>query len=178
MNLGSPLEAVLGDITTQATDAIVNAANPTLMGGGGVDGAIHAAAGPDLLRECREIRRTEYPDGLPTGEAVTTGAGHLPSRFVIHTVGPRYWEHVDGGAELLADCHRNSLAQARRVGARTVAFPAISCGVYGWRTSQAAPIAVDAVRSDVAEHGGIDLVRFVLFNEGASADFVRAVQLG
>ena len=168
------IEVVRGDITAQATDAIVNAANSSLMGGGGVDGAIHAAAGPDLLDACRQLRRTQYPDGLPTGAAVATDAGALPARFVIHTVGPKHWEHPDGGSALLAACHTNSLHEARRVGANSVAFPAISCGVYGWQPVQAAPIAVSAVRDFCDTYDGIDLVRFVLFNDDAFDAFSAA----
>ena len=167
------IEVVRGDITAQDTDAIVNAANSSLMGGGGVDGAIHAAAGPALLDACREVRRTRYPDGLPTGRAVATGAGQLDARFVIHTVGPKHWEHSDGGSELLAECHTNCLAEARRVGAASVAFPAISCGVYGWMPEQAAPIAIRSVREFCETHDGIDLVRFVLFNDDAFEAFTR-----
>ena len=168
------IEVVRGDITSQTTDAIVNAANSSLMGGGGVDGAIHAAAGPELLAACVELRRTRFPDGLPTSAAVATGAGGLPSRFVIHTVGPKHWEFPDGGADLLAACHTNCLAEARRVGAASVAFPAISCGVYGWQPAQAAPIAIHAVRDFLDTRDGIDLVRFVLFNDDAFEAFTMA----
>lgn len=173
------IEAVLGDITTQQVDAIVNAANESLLGGGGVDGAIHAAAGPQLLDDCRAVRRTAYPEGLPTGQAVTTPAGLLPARYVIHTVGPRHWEHPDGGADLLRDCHRHVLEEADRIGAVSVAFPAISCGVYGWSPAAAAPIAVAAVREYARTHpeSGITLVRFVLFGPSALAPFEAAVSV-
>lgn len=169
------IEAVRGDITAQNLDAIVNAANSTLLGGAGVDGAIHVAAGPVLLEECRAVRVDRYPRGLPVGQAVATGAGALSASFVIHTVGPKRWEYPDGGAQLLADCHTSSLREALRVGARSVAFPAISCGVYGWSAQKAAPIAVAAVQDFLTRHEGVDLVRFVLFNDDAFHAFRAAV---
>ena len=170
------VEAVRGDITEQSLDAIVNAANSGLLGGGGVDGAIHAAAGPILDEDCRRLRASTYPDGLPTGEAVATRGGDLPARSVVHTVGPRHWEHADGGADLLAACHVASLTVADELGAATIAFPAISCGVYGWSARDAAPIAVGAVRDYLREHpeSGITLVRFVLFDERALSAFEEA----
>jgi O-acetyl-ADP-ribose deacetylase len=173
--MAATIEVVRGDITAQAVDAIVNAANSSLMGGGGVDGAIHAAAGPQLLTECQALRRDRLPNGLPVGKAATTGAGQLPARFVIHTVGPKHWEHADGGIELLADAHRTSLAEADRVGATSVAFPAISCGVYGWQPADAAPVAVKAVRESLDRFPNISLVRFVLFNDDAYEAFRSAV---
>lgn len=171
------IEVVRGDITQQRVDAIVNAANSSLLGGGGVDGAIHAGAGPQLLTSCRAVRRDQWPDGLPTGAAVTTIAGNLSARFVIHTVGPKHWEHPDGGAELLAGCHRASLDEAQAHGCSSIAFPAISCGVYGWSPEQAAPIAVGAVRDWLHEHADstITLVRFVVFNDAALHAFTAAV---
>lgn len=170
------VEVVRGDITRQRVDAIVNAANSSLLGGGGVDGAIHAAAGPRLLDACREIRRSQWPDGLPTGEAVATTAGELPVRHVIHTVGPKHWEHPDGGEQLLTACHRASLDQAHGLGCSSIAFPAISCGVYGWAPEQAAPIAVGAVREWLEHHPDttIALVRFVVFNDEALRAFTVA----
>ncbi len=170
------LEVVRGDITRQRVDAIVNAANSSLLGGGGVDGAIHRAAGPTLLQECRRLRATVLPDGLATGRAVATPGGALPAQWVVHTVGPRYWEHPDGGAELLASCHQSSLTVAAEVGSRSVAFPAISCGAFGWRAVDAAPIAVGAVRSWAAGSDAIELVRFVLFDEESLAAFELAAQ--
>jgi O-acetyl-ADP-ribose deacetylase (regulator of RNase III) len=169
------IEVVRGDITEQAVDAIVNAANSSLMGGGGVDGAIHAAAGPQLLAECQALRRDRLPNGLPVGKAATTGGALLPARFVIHTVGPKHWEYPDGGIELLAAAHRTSLAEADRVGATSVAFPAISCGVYGWQPADAAPIAVTAVRESLDRYPNISLVRFVLFNDDARNAFATAI---
>ena len=153
----------LGDITEQDVDAIVNAANHTLMGGGGVDGAIHRRGGPEILAECKKLRESQYPDGLPTGQAVATTAGRLKARWVIHTVGPTYAESKDK-SPLLADCFRNSLRIADELGAATVAFPAISTGVYRWPVDDAARIALDTVRvSDTR----LDEGRFVLFDRSA-----------
>lgn len=170
------IEVVRGDITQQRVDAIVNAANAALLGGGGVDGAIHAVAGPQLLAACREIRRTQWPDGLPTGAAVTTSAGDLAARFVIHTVGPKYWEYADGGAELLVSCHARAMDEAMRHRCSSIAFPAISCGVYGWSPAQAAPLAVGAVRAWFEDHpnSSITLARFVVFNDEALEHFAAA----
>jgi O-acetyl-ADP-ribose deacetylase len=154
---------VQGDITEQDVDAIVNAANHTLLGGGGVDGAIHRRGGPEILAECEKIRQEKYPDGLPTGEAVATTGGRLRARWVIHTVGPTYAESKDK-SQLLADCFRNSLQLADELGAATVAFPAISTGVYRWPLDDAARIALETVR---ASDTRLDEVRFVLFNQRA-----------
>lgn len=159
------IQLLQGDITDQAVDAIVNAANSTLLGGGGVDGAIHRRGGPTILEECRELRRTRYPDGLPTGEAVLTGAGDLPARHVIHTVGPIWRGGNAGEPELLAAAYRNSLALAREAGLRSIAFPSISTGAYGFPTDRAAPIALGTVRDFLREHQRpITTVRFVLFS--------------
>ena len=167
------IEAVEGDITAQPVDAIVNAANSSLLGGGGVDGAIHAAAGPALLEACREVRRTAYPEGLPVGAAVATPAGNLPARWVIHTVGPnRHAGQTDPA--LLASCFTASLAEAARVRATTVAFPAVSAGVYGWDAEEVARIAVATVRG-ATHHDELELVRFVLFGERTYAAFTRAL---
>ncbi len=160
-----------GDITRQSADAIVNAANPSLLGGGGVDGAIHRAGGPSILAECRELRRTRFPDGLPTGRAVATTAGDLPARWVIHTVGPVYADREDRSA-LLASCHTESLRVADELGARSVAFPAISTGVYGYPLELAAPVAVGAV-ADAGTR--VQEVRFVLFDDRALEAFERAL---
>ena len=162
---------VRGDITKQEADAIVNAANCSLMGGAGVNGAIHRAGGPAILEECRRVRAERFPDGLPTGEAVATTAGNLPARWVIHTVGPVY----SGSEEdpvLLASCHRESLRVAEELGAHAVAFPAISTGVYGYPLELAAPVAVEAVRDAPAS---IEEIRFVLFDGRAHAAFERAL---
>jgi len=160
-----------GDITEQRVDAIVNAANSSLLGGGGVDGAIHRRGGPAILEECQEIRRTRYPEGLPTGEAVATAGGNLPARWVIHTVGPVYSGSPDD-PRLLASCHTESLRIADELGAMVVAFPAISTGVYGYPLSLAAPIAIASVR-DVDTK--VEEVRFVLFGEDAYRAFERAL---
>ena len=163
------IEAVRGDITEQAVDAIVNAANSSLLGGGGVDGAIHRVGGPEILAECRALRAGRYGGGLPTGQAVATTAGRLPARWVIHTVGP-VWSSSADRSELLADCHRNSLRVAAELGASTVAFPAVSTGVYRWPVKSAAEIAVAAVK-DVLRDSPVALVRFVLFDEDAYEAF-------
>ncbi len=162
----------LGDITEQQVDAIVNAANSSLMGGGGVDGAVHRRGGHAILEACRELRRTRYPDGLPTGEAAATPAGDLPATWVIHTVGPVYSAAEDRSA-LLASCYAESLRIADAMGAASVAFPAISTGAYGYPLDKAAVIAVKTVattRTRVKE------VRFVMFSEAARAAFAEALR--
>ena len=157
------LQVVLGDITREGTDAIVNAANPTLLGGGGVDGAIHRAAGPELLAACRPL------GGCPTGEARITPGFRLESRFVIHTVGP-VWHGGGAGEEaLLAGCYRSALALAAAHGVRTIAFPSISTGVYGYPIALAAPVAVGAVRAALPEALGVETVRFVCFSPADAA---------
>ncbi|MGH2663798.1 MAG: O-acetyl-ADP-ribose deacetylase [Actinomycetota bacterium] len=166
------IELVQGDITEQAVDAIVNAANSSLMGGGGVDGAIHRRGGPEILEECRRIRAEQYREGLPTGKAVATTAGKLPARWVIHTVGPVYSRKEDRSA-LLAGCHAESLTVADRLGARTVAFPAISTGIYGYPVEEAAPVAIEAVRGATTNVG---LVRFVLFDRATLDAYTRALE--
>ncbi|OLZ64541.1 O-acetyl-ADP-ribose deacetylase [Streptomyces sp. IMTB 2501] len=160
---------VQGDITRQSADAIVNAANSSLLGGGGVDGAIHRRGGPAILEECRALRASRYGKGLPTGQAVATTAGELDARWVIHTVGPVY--QVSGGdPSLLASCYRESLRVADELGARTVAFPAISTGVYRWPMDDAARIAVETVRNTPT---AVEEVRFVLFDDRAYDAFAR-----
>jgi O-acetyl-ADP-ribose deacetylase (regulator of RNase III) len=161
-----------GDITRQVVDAIVNAANSGLMGGGGVDGAIHRAGGPSILEECRKIRQTQYPDGLPTGLAVATTGGRLPAKWVFHTVGPVYSRGEDR-SQYLVSCHLESLRIADTVGARTVAFPAISTGVYGYPLAEAAPIAIESIRQ--AETRVVE-VRFVLFGDDAYDAFSDALR--
>ena len=162
---------VLGDITEQSADALVNAANSTLMGGGGVDGAIHRKGGPEILAACRRLRAERYPDGLPAGQAAATPAGRLRARWVIHTVGPVYSSGEDRSA-LLRSCHVESLRIADALGCQTVAFPAISAGVYGYPLDLAARLAIRAVQTAetrVAE------VRFVLFNPPAYSAFEGAL---
>ncbi len=162
---------VRGDITGERVDAVVNAANCSLLGGGGVDGAIHRSGGPAILAECRELRASRYPDGLPTGQAVATTAGELPARWVIHTVGPVYAESEDR-SELLASCYRESLRVADRLGAVSVAFPAVSAGVYGWPLDDAARIALVTV-AQVAT--SVRDARFVLFSQDSHDAFQRAL---
>ena len=163
---------VQGDITEQEVDAIVNAANSSLLGGGGVDGAIHRRGGPAILEECRRLRAERYPDGLPTGQAVATTAGALPARWVIHAVGPVYSRSEDRSG-LLASCHTESLRVADELGAGTVAFPAISTGVYRYPVEEAAEVAVGAVADAETE---VEEVRFVLFDEPTYRSFERALQ--
>jgi len=153
------IELVQGDITKQEVDAIVNAANESLLGGGGVDGAIHRAGGPAILEESRQL------GGCETGDAKATTAGDLPARHVIHTVGPVWRGGDQGEAELLASCHRRALEVADELGSRTVAFPAISTGVYGYPVDQAARVALEATRNELAKRPDIDEVRFVLFSD-------------
>lgn len=162
---------VEGDITEQRVDAIVNAANATLLGGGGVDGAIHRRGGPSILEACRRIRSTEWPDGLPTGRAVATTGGDLPARWVIHTVGPVYAREEDPET-LLASCHTESLRIADELEAARLAFPAISTGVYGYPIDEAARVAVEAVRT---ADTSVREVRFVLFDATAHLAFERAL---
>ena len=162
---------VQGDITGQRVDAIVNAANSSLMGGGGVDGAIHRRGGPAILEECKRIRAESYPYGLPTGQAVATAAGNLPARWVVHTVGPVYAKSEDRSG-LLASCHTESLRVADELGATTVAFPAVSTGVYGYPLELAAPVAIEATRSSETR---VEEVRFVLFDRAAYEAFEQAL---
>ena len=163
-----------GDITREDVDAIVNAANSSLMGGGGVDGAIHRAGGPEILAACRRIRATEWPDGLPTGQAVITTGGRLLARHVIHTVGPIYAQHGGDEARLLGDCYRHSIALAAKHGLATIAFPAISTGVYGYPKVEAARVAKAAIEDALEEHASITEVRLVFFSEGDAKIFLEA----
>jgi O-acetyl-ADP-ribose deacetylase (regulator of RNase III) len=167
------LTRVHGDLTEQHVDAVVNAANSSLLGGGGVDGAIHRKGGPGILAECRELRASRYRGGLPAGQAAATGAGRLPARWVIHTVGPVY-SRTEDRSRLLASCYRESLRVAAGLGAATVAFPAISTGAYRWPVADAARIAVAAVRAAVAERPFAE-VRFVLFDQAAYRAFGEAL---
>ena len=167
------LVALRGDITRVDVDVVVNAANPGLLGGGGVDGAIHRAGGPEILAECRQIKQT-LPEGrLPRGRAVATTAGRLPARWVVHTAGP-IWSASEDRSEILRSCYRESLRVADGLGARTVAFPAISAGIYGWPIADAARQAVAGVRSVDPEH--VEEVRFVLFDEVALAAFETSLR--
>ena len=161
------IEFVVGDLTQQDVDAIVNAANNSLLGGGGVDGAIHRAGGPEILAESRRL------GGCATGDAKATTAGRLPARWVIHAVGPVWQGGTAGEAELLASAHRRSLEVARDLGARTVAFPAISCGVYGYPPEQAAPVAVEAVRPFEPD---FDEIRFVFLGDDLREVFSAAAR--
>jgi O-acetyl-ADP-ribose deacetylase (regulator of RNase III) len=163
------IEIVKGDITRSRVDAIVNAANSSLYGGGGVDGAIHRAAGPELLAECRDVRATAYPAGLPVGHAVATGAGKLPARWVVHTVGPNAHAGQTDPA-LLASCFTSALRAAGELGARSVAFPAISAGAYGWPVERVAEVAARALAADDAG-AGVERVCFVAFSPAAEAAF-------
>lgn len=167
----------VGDITTLAVDAIVNAANSSLMGGGGVDGAIHRAGGPSIIEQCREIRRDQFPDGLPTGEAVITTAGNLPSKFVIHTVGPVYGQHGGAEAELLAACYQNSLRVAAHSSLASIAFPAISTGVYGYPLPEAAEVSSEAIKKFLLSHDEIDQVQLVFFRDKDAEIFIRHQRL-
>jgi O-acetyl-ADP-ribose deacetylase (regulator of RNase III) len=165
------IEIRRGDITTVAVDAIVNAANSSLLGGGGVDGAIHRAGGPEILAACRALRAGSLPDGLPAGQAVATTAGRLPARWVIHTVGPVHSRTEDRSATL-ASCYRESLRVADELGARTIAFPAVSAGVYGWPMDDAARIAVRTVAGTPTR---VETAVFVPFGEHAEAAFRAAL---
>lgn len=176
--LGGRVGVLAGDITRQQVDAVVNAANSTLMGGGGVDGAIHRAGGPSILEECREIRRTRYPEGLPAGEAVLTTAGLLPARHVIHTVGPVYGREGGREAELLAAAYRNSLALAAAHALGSVAFPSISTGAYSYPREEAAAVASRAVAEFLAADETVGEVRLVFFSKGDMNVFLRNHQFG
>jgi O-acetyl-ADP-ribose deacetylase len=163
----------VGDITKEDVDAIVNAANGTLLGGGGVDGAIHRAGGPEILKECKEIRRVQYPDGLPTGRAVITTAGKMPAKHVIHTVGPVYGRGGKDKAELLAACYRNSLALAAENGLKTVAFPAISTGIYGYPLDEAAQVSSQAIQQFLSSNASLQEVRLVFFSPNDAETFLK-----
>lgn len=156
----------VGDITVEHVDAIVNAANSQLLGGGGVDGAIHRAGGPAILAECRAIRARSHPNGLPVGEAVITTAGDMPAKYVIHTVGPIYGRNGGRDAELLTNAYRNSIRIAAENGLISIAFPAISTGVYGYPKADAARVASDALRASLGEHPSIADVWLAFFSPG------------
>ncbi|MDR3171905.1 MAG: O-acetyl-ADP-ribose deacetylase [Treponema sp.] len=167
------IELIQGDITKLSVDAIVNAANSSLMGGGGVDGAIHRAAGPELLAECRAIAEARGSCACPPGEAVITGAGRLPCKRVIHTVGPVWYGGGQGEADRLAACYRNSLLLAEKEGLSSIAFPNISTGVYGYPKAQAAELALSSVKQTLPETPGIKKVIFVCFDQENYALYMR-----
>lgn len=163
-----------GDITKENVCAIVNAANSSLLGGGGVDGAIHSAGGPKILEACKKVRKDQYPNGLPTGEAVATNAGKLPAKYVIHTVGPIYHQCKDKCASLLASCYRNALNMANELGCKDIAFPAISTGIYGYPKEEAAHIAYGVVQNYLAENHELSVI-FIFHNENDKTLFIKTV---
>lgn len=163
---------VVGDITQQDVTAIVNAANSSLLGGAGVDGAIHREGGPQILNECQEIRKTRYPDGLPTGEAVITSGGNLPAKYVIHTVGPIYGRDAQRESELLAACYKNSLLLAHQHHISSIAFPSISTGAYGYPKPEAAKIASTAIKEYLAADSEFEQVRLVFFQQKDASVFL------
>jgi len=169
---GGRLIVKTGDITAENADAIVNAANSTLLGGGGVDGAIHSKGGPAILAACRRIRREQFPDGLPTGKAVITTAGDLPARFVIHTVGPIYGSNGGRDADLLADCYRNSITLAIEHGLSSIAFPSISTGVFGYPKPEAAKVVWRTLDEGFSGGSGWPEVRLVFFSPTDTAAFI------
>ena len=163
--MATKVTAVVGDITVQAVDAIVNAANQELKGGSGVNGAIHKAGGPEIYRFCEELRATKYPGGLPVGRSAITPGGKLPARWIIHTVGPKYGQHNGKEAELLASCYRTALELAESHKLESIAFPAISTGVYGYPPEESAKVASQAVQSSLHGLKSIQEIRFVFFSE-------------
>lgn len=162
-----------GDITDETTDAVVNAANYTLLGGGGVDGAIHRKGGPAILEACRGIRAGEYPNGLPTGRAVMTTGGYLPAKYVIHTVGPIYGSNDGRDAELLADCYRNCLDLAVERGLKSISFPSISTGAFGYPKVEAAKVSSEAISDFIWSDDRISLVRLVFFSGADEQNFLK-----
>jgi O-acetyl-ADP-ribose deacetylase len=175
--LNNRVKVVVGNITVQRVDAVVNAANPSLLGGGGVDGAIHEAGGPRILEECREIRRTRFPDGLPRGEAVITSGGNLSARYVIHTAGPVRSQEGGRSAELLARCYRNSLALAVQHGLSSIAIPAISTGIYGYPPEDAAAVSSQAIRDFLASDESLREVRLVFYSREDAETFLANQKL-
>ncbi len=171
--LGGRLAIVVGNLTQQKVDTIVNAANSSLLGGGGVDGAIHRAGGPQILEECRELRRTRYLNGLPTGEAAITTAGNLPAKHVIHTVGPIYGRHHGNEPELLAACYKNSLLLAVSHALSSIAFPSISTGAYGYPKSAAAAVASEAIRDFLTRDTQLEQVRLIFFQQSDQEIFLK-----
>jgi O-acetyl-ADP-ribose deacetylase (regulator of RNase III) len=171
--LENHVHVLVGDITAQNVDAIVNAANSTLLGGGGVDGAIHRRGGPRILEECRKLRASKFPNGLPTGEAVLTTAGDLPAKHIIHTVGPIRRGNSEPAAALLAACYHNSLALAAEHQLRSVAFPAISTGAYGYPREHAASVVSAAIESFLCQPTSIAEVRLVFFDSSDAQIFLH-----
>jgi O-acetyl-ADP-ribose deacetylase len=174
--LDGRVSVIVGDITKQDTDAIVNAANASLLGGGGVDGAIHRAGGDEILEECKEIRRTRFPNGLPTGEAVITTGGKLPALYVIHTVGPIYGQNGGNDAELLANCYHNSLTLAVEKNLTSIAFPAISTGVFGYPQAEAAEVSSKTIENFLQTDHQLNEVRLVFFQERDADVFLENQQ--
>lgn len=170
------LQLIKGDITDVEADAIVNAANSSLMGGEGVDGAIHRKGGPKILEECRRIRETEWPDGLPTGKAVITSGGNLKAKYVIHTVGPVWLGGFHVEAELLKQAYRNSLKLAASKGLKTIAFPSISTGAYGYPLEEASQIAIRTVKDYLEKEDKLDRVILVLFSENDFQVYLRTAK--
>ena len=171
--LGDRVRVLTGDITTHDVTAIVNAANSTLLGGGGVDGAIHRAGGPQILMECKQVRETTHPNGLPTGDAVITTGGNLPAQYVIHTVGPIYGRNPAREAELLAACYQNSLRLARQYAVASIAFPSISTGAYGYPKAEAAAISSLAIKDFLSTDNQIQEVRLVFFQPSDARLFLE-----
>jgi O-acetyl-ADP-ribose deacetylase len=171
--LNGKVIVAVGDITEETTDAIVNAANSTLLGGGGVDGAIHRKGGGQILRECKAIRKNIYPNGLPTGKAVMTSGGNLPARFVIHTVGPIYGMNQGRDGELLADCYTNCLFLAAENNLKTVAFPSVSTGAFYFPKHEAASVTSRAIKEFLETDDKIELVRLVFFSEPDADKFLK-----
>jgi O-acetyl-ADP-ribose deacetylase (regulator of RNase III) len=174
--LDSRVTVKVGDITQEETDAIVNAANSTLLGGGGVDGAIHRRGGNQITEECRTLRQTKYPNGLPTGEAVITGGGNLTAKFVIHTVGPIYGQNHGKDAELLAECYTNCLLVAAENNLQTIAFPSISTGAFAHPKHEAAAVSSQAIKRFLSRHETIQKINLVFFSEPDALKFIKHQQ--
>lgn len=173
---GAKIRLIKGDITKQETDAIVNAANPTLMGGGGVNGAIHRRGGPKITEECKQIRVKDWPNGLPTGEVVITSGGNLKARYVIHTVGPIWRGGNHGEPELLTDVYHNSLRVAVYNGLKTISFPSISTGAYSYPIEKASRIALATVKTFLERQDNFDEVIFVLFSQNDLETYKEAAR--
>jgi O-acetyl-ADP-ribose deacetylase (regulator of RNase III) len=170
---GERIVVVVGDITQQRVSAIVNAANSTLLGGGGVDGAIHRIGGPQILKECQRLRQTEYPEGLPTGQVAITTGGSLPAEYVIHTVGPIYGRNKEQDAQLLAKCYENSLSCAAHYKLSSIAFPSISTGVFGYPKEEAAAVSSRAIKNWIAANDVVQQVRLVFFQPRDARVFLQ-----